>query len=112
MPPEDLDALRSENERLAAQLGALKEVLSQEIAAKASLQQSLNAASARYLELTERAPWIVVRVDTNGRYVDANKQANEALAPGGESILDSEIGSCGESAAWIEALRSFQSASE
>ncbi|MEM8713247.1 MAG: response regulator, partial [Planctomycetota bacterium] len=44
--------------------------------------------------------------------VDANKQADEALAPGGESILDSEMGSCGEPAAWIEALRSFQSASE
>ena len=57
MRPNEDQLLAEENERLRAQLGALKGLLSEEIGCKASLERSLQASRERYLDLTARAPW-------------------------------------------------------
>ncbi len=110
MQPSREDILQGENDRLRAQLGALKELLSEEIGRKASLEQSLHSSRERYLDLTERAPWAVLQIDDGGCYVDVNEQTLTALSLEGVDLLDRKVGSCGECSTWTEALLSFQNA--
>lgn len=112
MPREEVERLERENESLRTQLDALKEVLSQEIAAKASLHQSLHSASERYLDLTERAPWMVMRIDRDGRYVDVNSKALGTLGLAPQDLLDRTVGSCGESSSWAAELQSFSGSAD
>lgn len=108
--PSDDTSLSLENERLRAQLGALKELLSEEIGHKASLEQSLQRSRNSYLDLTERAPWAVLRIDSEGRYVDVNCQTLTTLSLAEGELIDRKIGTCEECPSWIEALLDFQNA--
>lgn len=107
MQPDREESLQLENERLRTQLGALKGLLSEEIGCKASLEKSLHVARERYLDLTERAPWAVLRIDEQGRYVDVNQQTFAALFLEGEELLDRAVGTCGECPNWSNALLAF-----
>ncbi len=107
MQPDREESLQLENERLRTQLGALKGLLSEEIGCKASLEKSLHIARERYLDLTERAPWAVLRIDDQGHYVDVNEQTFAALSLEGEELLDRAVGTCGECPTWSDALLAF-----
>ncbi len=106
MPPS-AEGIEEENGRLKRELEGLRFVLSQEIAAKASLQASLHDSAERYLDLTERAPWIVARVDAAGRYSDVNRCLAETLGVRPSDLLDRNIGDAGESESWVRNLTDF-----
>ena len=111
-PAEERQQHLDEIKALRARVAGLETLLSQEITSKASLFKTITEHQGRYIDLVESAPWIVVRVDDGGRYVDANRYFAELIGEDKGSVLDEPVGSFGEGAPWREALTSFAASSD
>ncbi|MEO1228959.1 MAG: ATP-binding protein [Myxococcota bacterium] len=98
---------KEEDPRLALlqdQVERLRGMLREAIEERASAQRDLDACQRRYLELTDRVPWAVLRVRADGTYADVNPYFAEVLGRAPADIVDQPVGSLGEPAAWISAI--------
>ena len=90
---------------LEKQVAALRKLLADLAADKATMEKSLGEERRRYEELVERVPWMVARVDAQGHYLDINRFYSELL--GGRPALDQKVGSCGEGPSLKGAILDF-----
>lgn len=101
-PDQDLQA------RIAAlegRLEAQRSLLAELAADKGTLERALLQEQRRHVNLVERAPWIVARIDSELRYVDVNRFFRAAVAD--EDPLDARVGTLGESLEWVAVVQSF-----
>lgn len=108
LPPEDEPhSGQSGPPSVDPALEALKGVLRETIESRSTVQHALDDQVRKYGDLTTRAPFGVVHVDSEGRYNDLNPAMLGILDCEADVLIDRRIGSCGEPSAWIDVLRQF-----
>ena len=87
---------------LEARLNSLRGMLREAIETKASVERALAAQQAKYEDLAQRVPWVLLRVRPDGHYADVNRYFANLIGRDVKAIVDRAVGSLDEPDEWVK----------
>ena len=91
----------------ARELQDLRDLLAEQIARNASLEQALELERSKHASLTECVPWVVAKLSRDLHYLDVNSYFTAILGSTQEELRGTSLGLHGEGSDWCEMLRDF-----